>query len=270
MLTTTFIITGPVWGVMSVSQSAVRLYWATGCTSCLRAKEFLERNDVVFESHNVVEDPGILDTMEEAGLPRHVPIIQRGEEWADAQVLEEVARIAGVEYAAEPLPVAELYERLTLVLEAVQRYLEVLPDDELGTDIPNRPRSVGELTFHAFSLPVSFLEHEDGTSLRSYKPEPAWANRSTDALAAYGAHVQFRLRDWWDESGQDRDWEETADVYYGSPTVHEFFERTTWHAGQHTRQLEWIFPEQLEIPIDPLDPGVWEGLPMPEKVWDAV
>lgn len=255
---------------MSGTDTRVHLYWATGCTSCLRAKEFLERNEVPFVSHNVTEDRGILDEMERRGLPRQVPVVERGEDWADAQELGEVARIAGVEHEADPLPVEELYRRLDLVLETVDRYLGRLSAEHLRVDIPNRPRSVGELSYHTFSIAGSFLDHEDGEQLTSYEPELEWTNRSVDALTTYGEHVRVRLRDWYEGPGQDRGFSETANVYYGDPTVHEFFERTTWHAGQHTRQLEWMLAEEFDIGIEPLDPATWEGLPMPEKVWDAV
>lgn len=43
------------------STDDTHLYWATGCTSCLRVKEFLERNDVSFVSHNVVQSDGSAD-----------------------------------------------------------------------------------------------------------------------------------------------------------------------------------------------------------------
>ena len=254
---------------MSASGTRVHLYWATGCTSCLRAKEFLERNDVSFVSHNVIEDRTVLDDMEARGMPRQVPIIRRGDDWADAQGLDEVARISGVEHEADPLPVDELYRRLEVVLGAVVRYLELLPEDTLSVDIPNRPRSVGELSYHTFSVVESFLDHEDGVPLTSYEPELEWTNRSTDALTAYGEYVGTRLRDWYEGPGRERDFSETASVYYGDPTVHEYFERTTWHAGQHTRQLEWMIAERFPVEAEPLGPSIWEGLPMPEKVWDA-
>lgn len=254
---------------MSDTEPRTRLYWATGCTSCLRAKEFLERNDVPFVSHNVIEDRSVLDDMEAQGLPRQVPIVRRGDDWADAQGLDEVARISGVEHEATPLPVDELYRRLELVLDAVGRYLELLSDEDLSVDIPDRPRSVGELCFHTFSVVASFLDHEDGVQLTSYEPELEWTNRSTDALTTFGEHVGVRLRDWYEGPRQERDFSETASVYYGDPTVHEYFERTTWHAGQHTRQLEWMLAEEFGVDAEPLDPSTWEGLPMPEKVSDA-
>ena len=49
----------------------------------------------------------------------------------------------------------------------------------------------------------------------------------------------------------------------------DFLERTTWHAGQHTRQMMMILESFVGImPRDPLGPDLWKDLPMPEMVWD--
>jgi glutaredoxin len=248
----------------------VHLYWATGCTSCLRAKEFLERNGVSFVSHNVVENRSLLDDMEEQGMPRQVPIVRRGDEWMEARYLDDVARIADVEHKADPLPVAELYRRLEGVLEAALDYVERIPEPELDTNIPNRPRSYGELAYHIFSIAEAFLDHEAGNTVNSSRPEAEWASHSKDSLVTYGQHVLARLRDWRESPGWERDWAETANIHYGDPTVHGFFERTTWHAGQHTRQLEWILEHRFDCGHAPLNSDLWEGLPMPKQVWDAL
>lgn len=274
---------------MSDADSTVHLYWATGCTSCLRVKEFLERNNTSFVSHNVVQndettadpaaessagiqgvDQDLMDEMAELGLPEHVPIVRRGEEWADGKDLANVADLVGVEYDAEPLPVEELYRRLTVLLGTTQEYLSLLPDGELRTDIPNRPRSYADLVQHIFSLPDVFLMHEAGVPMDSVpRMEHHWDHHSKTALTTYGSSVQGRLDDWFESAGQTCEWSETADVFWGQPTKHEFFERTTWHTGQHVRQLEWVLQEVLDTEIEsPLDPELWDGLPMPEKVWN--
>ncbi len=274
---------------MGVTDTSVHLYWATGCTSCLRVKEFLERNDLSFVSHNVVQkggstadpetessvgiqgvDPDLMDEMAQLGLPQHVPIVRRGEEWADGKDLANVAELVGIEYDAEPLPVDELYRRLTVLLETTQTYLPLLPDEELETHIPNRPRSYADLVQHIFSLPDVFLMHEAGVPMEGVpRMEHHWDHYSKTALRTYGSSVQGRLDDWFETAGQTCDWSETADVFWGQPSKHAFFERTTWHTGQHVRQLEWVLEEVLAIDLDtPLDPALWEGLPMPEKIWN--
>lgn len=275
---------------MATVDSEIHLYWATGCTSCLRVKEFLERNDVTFVSHNVVQsddsiadpadetaigvqgvDPEMIDEMAALGLPEHVPIVRRGEEWADGKDLEEIANLVDIEYTADPLPVEELHDRLEVVLDATHRYLEQLPETELDTHIPNRPRSYAELVQHIFALPDVFIMHEAGVPMNSVpRIEHRWDHHSKVALATYGYSVQDRLSDWFDEPGQTCDWSETADVFWGTPTKHEFLERTTWHAGQHVRQLEWILENELNVDIkEPLDSALWEGLPMPDQIWNT-
>ncbi|AGB37068.1 DinB family protein [Natronococcus occultus] len=275
---------------MTVTESEIHLYWATGCTSCLRVKEFLERNDVSFVSHNVVQgdnttsdpadeaaigvrgvDPEIIDEMAELGLPEHVPVVKRGDEWADGKDLKKIANLVGIEYDAEPLPVEELRRRLDILLNTTHQYLEQLPESELKTHIPNRPRSYADLVQHIFSLTDVFLMHEAGVSMDSVpRMEHCWDHYSKVALSTYGQSVQGRLDDWFEDPGQMCDWSETADVFWGEPTKHEFLERTTWHAGQHVRQLEWILENELKIDIDePLEPDLWEGLPMPKQVWNT-
>ncbi len=272
---------------MSAAEPEVHLYWATGCTSCLRVKEFLERHNTPFVSHNVVNadagddetaaavgikgvDPDLMAEMADHGLPQHVPIVRQGSEWADGKDLETVAALVDIEYDAEPLPVEELYRRLTVLLETTQAYLDALPDDELETHIPNRPRSYAALVQHIFSLPDVFMMHEAGVPMTGVpRMEHHWDHNSKVALRTYGSSVQGRLDDWFDTAGQTCEWSATADVFWGQPTKHAFFERTTWHTGQHVRQLEWVLTEVCGVEIDdPLDDALWDDLPMPEKVWN--
>ena len=88
-------------------------------------------------------------------------------------------------------------------------------------------------------------------------------------ILAYGADVRRRFDAWWQGAKARTDWADKASVYYGDVSRHEFLERTTWHAGQHSRQLMWILEDKFQIAPDrPIPPDTWAGLPMPEKVWD--
>src|SRR4051812_36143494 len=119
----------------------ISVYWQTGCTACLRTKEFLTRHNVPFRSRNVLEDPAAFEELRRFGL-RQVPIVTRGDEWANGQVLADVARVAGIALGGQAiLPVAELRRRLDAVLAAAQRFLAQLPEQSLQTQLPNRPRS---------------------------------------------------------------------------------------------------------------------------------
>ena len=88
-------------------------------------------------------------------------------------------------------------------------------------------------------------------------------------ILAYGADVRRRFDAWWQGAKARTDWADKASVYYGDVSRHEFLERTTWHAGQHSRQLMWVLQDKFRIAPDrPIPPDTWVGLPMPDKVWD--
>jgi hypothetical protein len=53
----------------------------------------------------------------------------------------------------------------------------------------------------------------------------------------------------------------------GNVTLLEYLERTTWHSGQHVRQLVMVL-EMLGIEPDRPTKETFAGLPMPDKVWD--
>src|SRR5437870_13340644 len=89
----------------SAEASVIKAYWQPGCTSCLRMKEFLARHGVPFVSVNVLEDQEGFAELAALGL-RTVPIVRRGTDWANGQVLRDVARVAGIPWGgASMLPV---------------------------------------------------------------------------------------------------------------------------------------------------------------------
>ncbi|SDE06095.1 glutaredoxin domain-containing protein [Belnapia rosea] len=245
----------------------VRVYWMTGCTSCLRTKEFLARHRIPFQSRNVLVDGAAYAELERFGL-RQVPIVTRGEAWANGQVLRDVAELVGIDLGApQILPVAELRRRQEAILAGVQRFAAQLPERSLGTLLPDRPRSHADLVYHIVNIVDAFLEHEAGIPLayEAYFRLPPRAERA--ALLAYAADVEARLKQYFAGPGRTRDWTETAQVYYGRQSLHEFFERTVWHSGQHTRQLIWVLERMGVEPDGPLGPEVFAGLPMPQEVW---
>ena len=80
---------------VSPDASVIKAYWQPGCTSCLRMKEFLLKHGVAFVSVNVLEDKDAFAELAALGI-RSVPIVRRGQDWANGQVLRDVARVAGV------------------------------------------------------------------------------------------------------------------------------------------------------------------------------
>jgi len=255
----------------SVDGPAIKAYWQPGCTSCLRMKEFLTKHGVPFVSVNVLEDKDAFAELATLGI-RTVPIIRRGSEWANGQVLRDVARVAGIPWSdAKTLPPAELAARLVAVQEAAQRLFAQIPDEALGRMLPHRPRSYAQLAYHIFNIADAWLEHEvQGLPLKegAYGRVPAPGADGKAAVLGYGRDVLARFEAWWSGPGQTVDFSRKANVYYGDVTLHHFLERTAWHSGQHVRQMLMVLDMLGIAPDRPPGPEVFAGLPMPDKVWD--
>ena len=252
--------------------SDISVYWQPGCTSCLRAKEYLTRHNVPFRSRNVLADTDAYEELARFGIKR-VPIVSKGEQWVDGQSLKDIARLVGIRHnEARQYPPAELVQRLFAVIDGASRFIGQVPPEALeATVLPNRPRSLTQLGYHLFNVADAFVEHEEGIPLtfESYCREPAPGTMTKAELLDYGARVRARVASWWDCKGPARDWTARADVYYAEQTMHDYLERTTWHAGQHTRQLMWMMADKLGIePRQPLGTETFGGLPMPESIWD--
>mgnify|MGYP002725631897 CR=1 FL=1 len=253
------------------NEAPLKVYWQPGCSSCLKTKEFLIANGMEFDSVNVLEDENGFKELEALGL-KLVPIVARGEDWANGAVFRDVARVAGFEWAGHTMLAPEdLIDRINGILAGAHRFATQIPDQDLDTILPGRPRSYRQLAYHIFNIPEVFLDHvEDGApytyeALLSILPD---GMDSKQDLLDYGAGVKERLNAWWEAAGQKTDFEQDGDVYYGEVSLHEVLERTGWHSGQHTRQL-MLTLEKLGIePDGPLTDADFKGLPMPEQVWD--
>ena len=249
----------------------LKVYWQPGCSSCLRAKEFLTRHGVPFISVNVVADEAGYRELAALGL-RQFPIVARGKEWVSGQVLADVARIAGIKYGTPvPLMPDELTRRINIIVPAARRFLGQIPEDQLDTPIPNRPQTYRQLAAHVFQIVEAFLdlvEHDERLEFGAYSLGVPPHIKNREELGAYGAAVLARLNDWWAREGGSFDFSAPADVYYGGQNLHQFFERTTWHSGQHTRQLQTIVEKLGATPDRPLTSSDLAGLPIPDNVWD--
>lgn len=256
---------------MQANPDVIRVYWQPGCTSCLRTKEFLTRYDIPFESRNVLGDEGAYEELAAFGL-RQVPIVTRGDRWANGQVLKDVADLVGVKgINMNVLPVPVLQSRLMLILESSERFFQQIPEQALHKLLPNRPRSYTDLVYHIFNNADAFIEEKEGIPLvfESYNRFPDPQANSREDILRYARHVRTRVEEWFEKAQATRyDWKQKANIYYGDQNQHQFLERTTWHSGQHARQLMWVL-EGLGVTVDrPIAPETFVGLPMPEKVWD--
>jgi glutaredoxin len=255
----------------ATAEPAIKAYWQPGCTSCLRMKEFLTRHGVAFVSVNVLADKAAFAELAELGI-RSVPIVRRGKDWANGQVLKDVARVAGIKWGgAKMLPVPELVSRLVTIQQAAQRLFAQIPDDKLGQQLPNRPRSYAQLAYHIFNIADAFLEHEvQGLPLKegAYNRVPPPQMKTKEQILDYGRNVLSGIETWWRGPGQTANFDAKANVYYGNVTLHDYLERTTWHSGQHVRQMMMVLGMLGIAPDRPIGKETFDGLPMPDKVWD--
>ena len=174
----------------------LKVYWQPGCSSCLKVKEFLLANGQQFESVNVLADEAGFEELARLGL-RLVPIVARGDDWANGAVFRDVARVAGFAYGGhEMLPPAVMMERLDGILRAVCRHVAQIPESELDTMLAGRPRSWRQLAYHVMNIPEVFLDRVEHDAPYTYEallgiiPDHI-AGR--DDLVTYGEGVRQRL-----------------------------------------------------------------------------
>lgn len=217
---------------------------------------------------NVDDDPDALGELKRLAVPR-VPAVAVGERAVHGWNPPAYAALLGVAYAPPAkLPPAELAARLDRILESAQQLLGLVPERLMDWRPPERDRPLRDLGYHVFRLALGFV---DGMDLGEF-PERWLGERSPAdlhdgaAIARYGALVRGRISGWF-EGASAREFERVIRVYYGPQAAHELLERTTWHAGQHLRQL-YVLAERLGItPPAPLPVDAFEGLPLPDALW---
>ncbi len=253
------------------SREPLKVYWQPGCTGCLRMKEFLTRHGVEYVSINVLEnDEGREELIRLAG--RHIPIARRGDDWADGQVLADLARVAGIDWTNErALDPADLAVRAATVVAATRRFTAQIPESSLDSLLPDRPRTYRQLVAHIVQIFEAFLdlvEHGRRLEFAAYNLDVPADVKDKAQLLDYVQAIGDRFDAWWRRNGRAARFERAADVYYGEQTLHEFFERSTWHAAQHARQLQLVVETLGLVPDRGLSASDLSGLPLPAHVWD--
>ena len=244
-----------------------KVYWQPGCSSCLRAKEFLATRGIAYESINVRAKPEAMEELASLGA-QSIPVVVQGRRFVFAQDLGDLARFIGVEFDRDALPPAELVQRVDLILAATQRYLGQFPAADLEERLPGRERSILDLGYHIFVIPAAFIDAAQGARLTFdyFERTPGPEMRSAAQVVAYGETVRDALASWWRTADAGRFG--TLDTYYGIHPTESVLERTAWHAAQHARQLMALLEQRGIAPDGPLGDAELDGLPLPEGVYD--
>lgn len=202
---------------------------------------------------------------------RSVPVLSRGDDYVFAQNLGHVVKFLGLNEATGPvLSPDQLVARIDVILSAAARLIRQMPDANLATEVPNRPRSYKVLAHHIFQIQEVFLEVANGATLTYEalaKPPPETLHTFAD-VAAFGEQIRTNVATWW-AAKADKSGKETVQTYYGPQTLHETLERATWHSGQHVRQWIMLLGMAGITPDRPLQPEDYAGLPMPMNAWDG-
>ena len=220
----------------------------------------------------MLNDPGGKNRLAQLGV-RTVPVLAKGEAYIFCQNLEDVAEFVGVQGTGHtPLPPEILFAKWLNVLRSAQRYIKQIPDERLGERvIDNRDRSIRLMSHHIFRIAEAFLETtiddvEYWVNNANVPPADGTCTAGAE-IVAYGDQVIARVEAWWNQL-EDKSCRQKVKTFYGTPPVHQLFERSTWHSAQHTRQLIAVL-ERFDIePNRRLSAADLAGLPLPEGLWE--
>lgn len=248
---------------------AITVYWTTGCSSCVRVKEFLTGKGVPFESVNVATNPAAMKYLASLGI-RSIPVVVRDQEYTFAQSLDDVARFVGIDHTADVLPPEVLMERWTKIMEIATHAISRIPANALDQQPqPPRARTVRDVAYHIFQVPDAYLQVvidglEDWTVVANIDAPP---DIDIPGILAYAQDKQRRVAQWWDTL-EDRSCKQPLKMFYGVHSMHSFLERSVWHTAQHTRQILWWCKEN-GIPVEQqLTEEILQGLPVPKGLWE--
>ena len=202
---------------------------------------------------------------------KSVPIVSKGNKFVFAQSIGDVVEFLGLDVDTKPqLSPQELIQKYELILGAAVRHIRQIPDDQLSGKILNRDRTYRELSFHIFRIAEAVIDVADGNKLTYsyYQDQPPADMKTVEQIASFGEKVIERLLSWWTNYDY-KNGTAIVETYFGKKPLHEVLERSTWHSGQHVRQIMMALEKFMDIqPENPLSSADFEGLPMPDKVWD--
>ncbi len=246
-----------------------RVFWQPGCSSCLKAKEFLTQHGVAFESVNVLADHDGFSALQALGA-KSVPVVSQGQRFVFAQNLRDVAAFIGIEGPEKSLTISELFAKVERVLTVAQSHARQLPLEALHTKLPGRDRTYLDLSYHIFVIAQAFLEASDGGTLTYdfFERRPPASISDGEAVAAFGDSVQDSFQSWWQSTNVGTVLPEKLETYYGTQSVSDVLERTAWHMAQHTRQLASVLESLTIVLEDQLSASDLAGLPLPDHVYD--
>jgi glutaredoxin len=250
------------------STARIKVFWQPGCSSCLRTKEFLTNQGIAFESIDVHNDPAGMEELLALGA-RSVPVVALGGRFTYCQSFNDVIKFLDLKTKLmDPLPPADLIDRIDVVTQAAARYIQQFPLEHLRENFRDRKRTPADLAFHVFRVAQMGVQAAQQTPLEfegfNELPPKDW---SAEQIAQWGLTVRQEVLAWWAEE-KNRSLTYLVPTYYGRRSMHDVLERTAWHGAQHTRQLILMLETYGITPNVALTAEDLSGLPLPDEVWD--
>jgi glutaredoxin len=258
----------------SAVQPPVEVYWMSGCSACLRMKEFVESSGVDFVAIDAAAEPQAKARL--AALGALVPCTVVGDQFAPGVNLAAVAKLIGVPYERPPIqPAAELVARYRTVNATLRRLIGQADTTALSLKLPPRDRTLLSLGYHAGSVIRLFLQIYDpdvfgGDNYILHAEAAPPADVTTAAQVIARAEDSLRhFEAWWTRDGHDDPLDRIENSgYWGHRTLLEVLEREVWHTAQHTRQVALFLETAGITPDRPLGAAELAGLPLPNRVFD--
>jgi len=245
----------------------VSVYWQPGCSSCLKAKEFVSSQGIEFESVNILETPEAMEEIITAGL-RSIPVVRKREKYIYAQSIDDIASLLGLSRTETKLSKAALCERWSRVLEATRTIIQNFDPSVFDRQImPRRDRTIRELSIHVFQIVESFLHQveDDSIDARAIYLDPREDIKTRDDVITYAEKICAEYCNWLIAGGPET-LRQRINTYYGDQPSVLVLERSVWHTAQHSRQLDHV-AEGMGAELQ-IQAGLYEGLPLPHRLWE--
>jgi glutaredoxin len=248
----------------------IRLYVQPGCTSCLKAKEFLSKNLEGFEIIDITQNTAALDELLKRGI-RSVPVVTVGDRHCFGNNVRDLATFLGIDFQQPLLTFDQLADKYLRVLDVATALVNQIPTPMLAErPTVGRERTVGYVALHIFDIAERFLASYKSGSFRRGRDHPVDPSSfPTGAhIAEHGRLVREGMREWSKVESGKAELGRPIETWHGAQTLHRLFERCVWHSAQHTRQIHMMLEARGLTTEARLTEADLEGLPVPEKVHD--
>lgn len=250
----------------SANRPEISIYWQPGCSSCVKAKEFVAEQGYEFESVNVLKNPAAMEEIMAAGL-RAIPVIRKGDKFIYAQSLDDIANFLDVTRNHVKLSQEALVDRWEDILQKAEAIIEAFDESMVQRRvIPHRERTIRDLSAHVFQIVEAFMRQieDDTVDARAIYFDLRADIKTRDDLLSYVKRTHQEYRDWRKKGGMGTI-PARMKTFYGNQPSSQVLERGVWHSAQHARQLDFVaagMGAELQIPQE-----LYDGLPMPKRLW---